>query len=168
MQMTNLVGVIMKTDFKKIVVITLCFVIPIVSLFGWLSASTELDNTNETLKTLFYNGATNISRLENIDDLDKFDWKEICFSANTCRSILYNFEPRLLFENGKTDESREMIAFVSNYVEELYKALLNCDFPAFTPEQKEGLERIGHQVGSALSNGEDNFFTSLYEAYGKS
>lgn len=150
---------------RKVAVIILCLIVLAIFLFGLLSYSevlNELDNNNRILKREFYRRVNEIYFLENIDSLSEEEWNSICLAANINCFILDNFEFTILFENSKIEEFDKIELSINNYFHELNNILSNTNFRNLTPEQKKDLECIGHQIHSALGNGNNNFFPSLY------
>lgn len=155
----------MINHYKRIVVIILCLVILILFSFGLFSyskVSDKLDNNNRVLKREFYGGVNEIYFLENIDSLSEKEWDSICSAVDINCFILDNFEFTILFENNRIDEFDKIEMAVNNYFHSLNDILSNSAFYDLTLEQKRDLECIGRQIHSALGNGDNNFFPSLY------
>lgn len=131
----------------------------------FLSAYSEvlnkLDTNNSTLKREFYRRVNEIYFLKNIDNLSEEEWNSICSAVNINCFILDNFEFTILCESN-TEEFDKIEIAVKNYFHELNDILSSSDFRNLAPEQKILLENIGHQIHSALGNGGNNFFPSLY------
>lgn len=155
----------MTDHHRRITLTILCLAVLIIfsfGLFSYLKISNELDNNNRILKREFYRGVNEIYFLENIDSLSEKEWDSICLAVNTDCFILDNFEFTVLFENNGMDEFDKIEISVNDYFHNLNDILSNSDFNALTPGQKRDLERIGNQIHSALGNGDNNFFPSLY------
>lgn len=155
----------MKNYYKRIAITMLCLVILILfslGLFSYSKVLDKLDNNNRILKREFYCGVNKIYFLENIDSLGEKEWDSICSAVNINCFILDNFEFTILFENDRIDEFDKIETAVNNYFHSLNDILSNSFFYDLTLEQKRDLECIGHQIHSALGNGNNNFFPSLY------
>lgn len=109
----------------------------------------------------FYRRVNEIYFLKNIDNLSEEEWNSICSAVNINCFILDNFEFTILCESN-TEEFDKIEIAVKNYFHELNDILSSSDFRNLAPEQKILLENIGRQIHSALGNGGNNFFPSLY------